>query len=94
MPLLHWHSKQSIQIVLERTLSAFALVALLALVCGSHAQADETVPFVIQDSLYRTNLAISNLDALPAQVSILLYDNSGHLAAQGAVQIPSLGSST
>ena len=91
MPLLHWHSKQSIQIVLERTLSSFALVALLALVCGSHAQADETVPFVIQDSLYRTNLAISSLDFLPAEVSILLYDNSGHLAAQGAVQIPSLG---
>ncbi len=91
MPLLHLHSKRSIQIALGRALSALALVAHLALVCASRVQADETVPFVIQDSLYRTNLAISNLDSLPAEVSVLLYDNSGHLAAQGAVQIPSLG---
>jgi hypothetical protein len=87
MRILYWQSRRSIQIVL----AALVLVAPLALVCGSRVQADETLPFVIQDSLYRTNLAISNLDALPAQVSILLYDNSGHLAAQGAVQIPSLG---
>jgi len=91
MPLLHWHSKRSIQIVLARVVTALALVAPLALVCASRVQADETLPFVIQDSVYRTNLAISNLDAVPAQVSILLHDNSGHLAAQGAVQIPSLG---
>jgi len=87
MRTLYWQSKRSIQIVL----AALTLVASFAPVCGSLIQADETLPFVIQDSLYRTNLAMSNLDALPAQVSILLYDNSGHLAAQGAVQIPSLG---
>ena len=87
MRILFWQTKRSIQIVL----AALALVAPLALVCGSRVQADETLPFVIQDSLHRTNLAISNLDALPAQVSILLYDNSGHLAAQSAVQVPSLG---
>jgi len=91
MRLLHWHSKRSIQIVLARTILALAQVALLALVCSRVAQADVTLPFVIQDSQYRTNVAISNLDALPAEVSIVLYDNSGHLAAQGTVQIPSLG---
>jgi hypothetical protein len=86
MRILYWQSGRSIQIVL----AALVLVAPLAPVCGSRVHADETLPFVIQDSLYRTNLTITNLDALPAQVSILLYDNSGHLAAQGAVQIPSL----
>jgi len=91
MPLLHLHSKRSIQIALGRAISALSVVAHLALVCASRVLADETVPLVVQDSLYRTNLAISNLDLLPAEVSILLYDNSGHLAAQGAVQIPSLG---
>lgn len=64
---------------------------LLALVWAFPVRADEVVPFVIQDSLYRTNLGISNLDPLPADVSILLYDNSGRLAAQGVVQIPGLG---
>src|SRR5580765_8801122 len=88
MRLLHW---QSIQIPRVRAIVALALVASLALVRSSRFQADETLPFVIQDAVYRTNLAISNLDAGPAQVSIFLYDNSGHLAAQGAVQIPSLG---
>ena len=91
MRLLHWHSKRSIQIVLARTIIALAQVALLVLVCPRVAQADVTLPFVIQDSQYRTNVAINNLDTLPAEVSIVLYDNSGHLAAQGAVQIPSLG---
>ena len=88
MRLLHW---QSIQIPRVRAIVALALVASLALVGSSRFQADETLPFVIQDAVYRTNLAISNLDADPARVSIFLYDNSGHLAAQGAVQIPSLG---
>ena len=88
MRLLHW---QSIQIPRVRAIVALALVASLALVRSPRFQADETLPFVIQDAVYRTNLAISNLDADPAQVSIFLYDNSGHLAAQGAVQIPNLG---
>jgi len=88
MRLLHW---QSIQIARMRAIVVLALVASLALVGSSRFQADETLPFVIQDAVYRTNLAISNLDADPAQVSIVLYDNSGHLAAQGAVQIRSLG---
>ena len=79
MRLLHW---QSIQIPRVRAIVAFALVASLALVRSSRFQADETLPFVIQDAVYRTNLAISNLDADPAQVSIFLYDNSGHLGAR------------
>ena len=61
------------------------------LIGASRAQSDETIPFIVQDALYRTNLAISNLDAIPARVSILLYDNSGHLAAEGAVHVSSLG---
>src|SRR5262245_34841544 len=88
MRLLHW---QSIQIPRVRAIVALALVAALELVGSSRFQADETLPFVIQDAVYRTNLAISNLEADPARVSILLYDNSGHLAGQGAIQIPSLG---
>ncbi len=75
----------------ERTVSVFAWVALLTLIGASRAQSDETIPFVVQDALYRTNLAISNIDSFPAEVAILLYDNSGLLAAQGAVQIPGLG---
>src|SRR5438093_3686 len=76
-------------IVPRRTM--FLLFVLLALVGAFSVRADEIVPFVLQDSLYRTNLGISNLDLLPADVSILLYDNNGQLTAQGVVQIPGLG---
>jgi len=94
MPLFHWHSKRSIQIVLARTIVALAQVALLVLVCPRAVQADVTLPLVIQDSLYRTNVAISNLDALPAEVSIVLYHNSGHLAARGLSRFPAWAWST
>lgn len=66
-------------------------LALLVLAWAVPVRADEIVPFVIQDPLYRTNLGVSNLDPLPTNVSILLYDNKGHLAGQRAVQIPGLG---
>jgi len=91
MPLPYLCSQRWKQIVPERMVSALAWVALLVLIGAPRARADETIPFIVQDALYRTNLAISNLDALPAQVSIFLYDNSGHLAAQGSLQIPKLG---
>jgi len=91
MSVLRLHSKPSIRIAIGHTIAALALVADLTLVCASQVHADEAIPFVVQDSLYRTNLAISNLDAFPAEVSILLYDNSGGIAAQGAIQIPRLG---
>jgi len=85
------HSRRPLRPARQTALSGLALIAHLALVFLSCLQADETVPFIIQDSQYRTNLAVSNLDTGPANVSILLYANSGHLAAQGAVQVPSLG---
>ena len=91
MPLLHSCFRQWIRIVPRRAVSALAWVELLVLICAFQARADETIPFVVQDTLYRTNLAISNIDSFPAEVSILLYENSGLLAAQGTVQIPSLG---
>jgi len=49
----------------ERTVAVFAWVALLTLIGTSRAQSDETIPFVVQDALYRTNLAISNIE-IPA----------------------------
>lgn len=64
---------------------------LLFLVWAVAVRADAIVPFVIQAPLYRTNLGVSNLDPLPTNVSILLYDNGGHLAGQRAVQIPGMG---
>src|SRR5262245_21489845 len=91
MPLWHWHSKGSIQFVLARSITAFMLSAPCGFLCPPLLQADETIPFVAQDSLYRTNLAISNLDSVVAAVSVVLYDNSGNLAGQGAVQVPGLG---
>ncbi|MCI0628204.1 MAG: fibronectin type III domain-containing protein [Acidobacteria bacterium] len=92
MLLWHFHSKLLIQAGrLRTTVWTMAFALGLALVCAPEGQADETLPFIIQDSLYRTNIGINNLDFLPAEVSLLLYDNGGHLVAQGSVQIPSLG---
>jgi hypothetical protein len=91
MPLLQYTFKRWMLTGRGRTICALSLAGHLTLVCASGLQADQTIPLVIQDSLYRTNLAISNLDSLPAEVSILLYDNAGHLAAQGSVQLSSLG---
>ena len=74
MRLLHWHSKQPIPISRMQAVAALALIASLGLVRSSRIQADETLTFIIQDSVYRTNLAINNLDADPAQVAMFLYD--------------------
>src|SRR5262245_24040298 len=89
MQFRYVHSSLTNHTLCALKICPFVLFGLLA--CAPPTFSDELIPFVVQNSLYRTNLGLSNLDPLPADVSILVYDDSGRLAGQGLVQVPGLG---
>ena len=88
MQLQYAHSPLTNRKLIAHEKCAFVLLALL---WTSPILADEIIPFVLQDSQYRTNLGICNLDRLPADVSILLFNNNSRLVGTGMVQVPGQG---
>jgi hypothetical protein len=51
----------------------------------------ETIPCVIKNADYRTNLGVNNLESSEANVSLLLYDNAGKRLAERTIKVPARG---
>lgn len=51
----------------------------------------ETIPCVIKNADYRTNLGVNNLESSEAKVSLLLFDNAGKRLAERAIKVPAMG---
>src|SRR3990172_10824387 len=72
------------------------LACLLGLTLGSIVQpqdtfGSETIPCVIKNAEYQTNLGVNNLESFEADVSLSLFDNGGKRLAERAIKVPATG---
>ncbi len=70
---------------------ASILVLGTSLIFSSRIFASQTLPFIVKNSSFRTNLGINNLETTQADVAISLFDNNGTKVASGTVSVTALG---